>query len=533
MKKRLQKIVMIMAALLFSTTIYAQIAYKNVYGTPGNELPFEELSFESPDGDGTYFCGRTFNRPSLTLVDNCGKVVFSRIYNYQNFSAFTSMTFAPNGDILMHAVANEDWFVTRVDPMGTPIWGYLYSNSRERRASIIPADGDNYFVVGWWSPGGSSDDVTVLKINGAGTQLWTRRYNDVDDQVMDVISDQNGGLVACGGLHSTVDMFAIHLDQNGNIGPSVKYQQAGINRFEARAVTQTQNGHFVFLGVSSTTAAWNPTILTVLRTDANFNPVWQQNFNTGNPLNPVVLGVKEGVNGHIYFTTQATWAGGNYSITELDAAGVFQQTRFIPDIATVRFNLNGAEQYHLNDRLLIMGNTSTVNPYGLDDEILEMVDLNLNLCEGPEISPEPADVPLIYNQWSPTITEMAFQQTEQLIDPEEYLEFMQICECTDFPPVVEAIAIPDALTENDRFTIYPNISSGETIHLEYDLEEGETARLEVIELSTGRQIENLSIELNETREMTIAPGSKGLEQGIYQFRIIYSDRIVTRRLIVL
>lgn len=529
MKRKLQKILLIMATALFSTTTYSQTAYKNVYGTPGNEFPVEYLMTDA----GTYFCGRTYGRPSLTLVDKCGKIVFSKIYNYQNFSAFTSMTFAPNGDILMHAVVNEDWFVMRVDANGNPIWGNIYHNSRERSASIIPSNNDTYFVVGWWSPGGSADDMTVLKIDGTGAQLWSRRYNDVDDQVMDVISDQNGGLVACGGLHSTVDMFAIHLDQNGIIGPAMEYQQAGINRFEARSVTQSQNGDFLFLGISSTTAAWTPTILTVMRTDANFNLLWQTDYDTGNPLNAVSLGIQEGVNGHVYFTTQAMWAGGDYSITELDPAGGWIQTKLIPDYTTVQFNLNGAEQYHLNDRLLLMGNTGTINPFGGDDEILEMIDLNLHMCEGPDLSPDPAQVPLVNLDWTPTVINMTFQQTPQLIDPEEYLEFKEICKCYEFEPTSEAIDAPEEFTTNDRFTIYPNITNGENIHLAYDLEEGETARLEVLDLNTGRQIENLSIDLNESGEMIIDLGSKGLEHGIYQFRIIYNDKIITQRLIVL
>jgi hypothetical protein len=529
MKVNLLKTMIIMAALLFSTTtVYSQTAYKNVYGTPNNEFPDEYLMTD----EGTYFCGRTNGLPSLTLVDNCGNVVFSRFYNYQNFNRFTSMTFAPNGDILMHAVVNENWFVMRVDANGNAIWGKVYHNNRERSAHIIPSLNDTYFVVGWWSAGGTSDDMTVLKIDGFGNQLWGKRYNDVDDQVMDVISDQNGGLVACGGLHSSVDMFAIHLDQNGNIGPAMEYQQSSINRFEARAVTQTQSGEFLFLGVSSTSSAWTPTILTVLKTDANFNPLWQQDFNTGNALNSVSLGIQEGVNGHVYFTTKAIWAGGNYSITELDPSGGWIQSRMIPDLATVRFNLNGAEQYHLNDRLLIMGNTQTINPFGMDDETLEMVDLNLNLCDGPYIEPEFTQVPLINFQWSPSDIAISFQETPLLDKGEKYLEYEQICDCYNFFGFSEPIDSPEELMAKDKFIIYPNITSGGNIHLEYDLDEGKTARLEVVDLSTGREIKNLSIELNDSKEMIIDLGSKGLGHGIYQFRLIYSDKILTQRLII-
>lgn len=532
MKTKLHKIVMIMATLLVSTTMYSQTTFKNVYGTPDNEYPDEYLMTDA----GTYFCGKTNGLPSLTLVDRCGNIVFSRYYNYSNFTRFTSMTFAQNGDILMHAVlSSEDWFVMRVDPTGNAIWGRIYHNSRERSARIIPSFNDTYFVVGWWSAGGSSDDMTVLKIDGAGNQLWGMRYDNVDDQVMDVISDQNGGLVACGGLHSSVDMFTIHLDQNGAILATMEYQQSGINRFEARAVTQTQSGEFLFLGVSSTSTAWSPTILTVLKTDPTFNPIWQQDFNTGNLLNSTSLGIQEGVNGHVYFTTETIWgsATGNYSITELDAGGAWIQTRMIPDMATVNFNLNGAEQYHLNDRLLLMGNTQTFNPFGMDDEILEMVDLDLNLCNGPQIDPEFTTVPLINFPWSPLQTGIAFTETPQLDKGKEYLDFMPICDCHDFFTAKGAIDTPEEIVAEDHFTIYPNISNGGNIHLEYDLREGETARLEVIDLNNGRQIKNLSIELNETQEMIIDLGSKGLGHGVYQFRIIYSDKVLTQRLIVL
>ncbi len=533
MKRQLRKVVMITAALLFSAAAYSQNFYKNVYGTPDDEYPVENLS----NADGTYFCGQTYGRPSLTYVDHCGKVIFSRIYNYQNFNTFTSMTFAPNGDILMHATtANEDWFVMRVDPGGNPLWGNVYNNNRERRASIIPSNNDTYFVVGWWSSGGTSDDVTVLKIDGAGGgQIWARRYNVTDDQVMDVISDQNGGLVACGGLHSTVDMFAIHLDQNGNIGPSMKYEQAGINRFEARAVTRTQNGEYLFLGISSTTNAWTPSILTVLRTDANFNLLWQRDFDTGNLLSSVSHGIKEGANGHVYFTTKATWGGFNdYSITELDPGGGWIQTKLIQNNVRVNFNLNGAEQYHLNDRILLMGNTQTINPFGMNDEILEMTDLKLNLCNSPKIMPVQASVPLIFSPWNPQINQMGFQITPDLINPEEYLEYMPICDCYKFTAAAaKSINTSEDVTTNKEFTIYPNITDGENVHLEYDIEEGETARLEVVEISTGRLIENLSTNLDESGKMIIELGRHGLEHGVYQFRVIYNNKVLTRRLIVL
>jgi len=44
----------------------------------------------------------------------------------------------------------------------------------ERGHQIIKSTGDSYFIVGWYAQFGISDDITILKVDGSGTPLWTR-----------------------------------------------------------------------------------------------------------------------------------------------------------------------------------------------------------------------------------------------------------------------------------------------------------------------------------------------------------------------
>ena len=395
-------------AVLCASFSMAQNSNNNIYGTSGNDNMIEYIV----NSDGSmYLCGTQDSQASLMLIDECGDIVFSKRYAFSGLTAFSSMTKADNGDILMTRQLNSDWYVTRVDALGNVLWSKSYHNRLERGHQIIKSTGDSYFIVGWYAQFGISDDITILKIDGSGTPLWTKRFHQIDDQTYDAVSDGNGGLVICGGLHSTVDMFVMHVDASGNVVASREFEQQGIHRFECRSITRTSDGNYLGLGVSSASSAWNPTRMTILKMNPSFGVIWQKDFNVGSNFG--ATGIQEGSNGHIYFSSKATWASNHYMITELDASGSVVQAKEFPQHNVLYLNRNEVNTY--NDKIIALGNTLSPQFGGASDALVNILELDMNTCNTVDVTPSLASVSLISKPFNYSTSTVNFIVTPRSI----------------------------------------------------------------------------------------------------------------------
>jgi hypothetical protein len=96
-------------------------------------------------------------------------------------------------------------WVVRLAADGSLLWQFEYSGGAAEVARAVTPTADGGFAVAGWtnSSGAGSDDVWILKLDGAGTIQWQRSVGGLDaDQATDIVALDGGGLAVVGSTNS-------------------------------------------------------------------------------------------------------------------------------------------------------------------------------------------------------------------------------------------------------------------------------------------------------------------------------------------
>lgn len=155
------------------------------------------VGFASTDGytaieasDGAYFLlgwrftGLLREALNLSKFDNNGNLLWSRVYNelgaqQEQILAGTHLQELPDGGFLITGLYNDHSFVIRLDGQGLPVWSntYSYGNFSTFSTKTLPL-GDGTFAIAHQANHNiedSTNQVVVMRMNGDGTLLWSRR----------------------------------------------------------------------------------------------------------------------------------------------------------------------------------------------------------------------------------------------------------------------------------------------------------------------------------------------------------------------
>jgi uncharacterized delta-60 repeat protein len=178
---------------------YATVAYSstgvalwtNRYDGPANDT--DEAYAMAVDGSdnvyvtGTSDVGGVANRDYATIkYSSTGVALWTNYYNGPgNGSDFgNAITVAANGNVLVtgssySAISYNDYATVALSGAGMVLWVNRYTgpgNSYDQGNAVAVDPSGNVLVTGYSSSSGSQDWAT-LKYSGAGTALWTNRYN--------------------------------------------------------------------------------------------------------------------------------------------------------------------------------------------------------------------------------------------------------------------------------------------------------------------------------------------------------------------
>ena len=424
--------------LLSYGTVLAQNNYSIQFGTSSNDL-LRDGVIDPSDGS-MYTCGRSSdNLPMLAKVDDCGVLVFDLEYSYPGLTLFRSMTptrdaggALDGGYLLTDQTSSGDWFLMRVDVNGDVIWANLYHAGLERNPRIISSIGDTYILTGWHAGTGISDDATMIRINGSGGIIWTRRLDNVDDQAYDATPNGSGGCIITGGLHSNgVDMFIAEVDVNGNFvqGREIHHPEGGSQPngfYENASVTRTADGGYAICGRSAgLNVAHNWVYTAVKKLDANFNTVWERDYFTG--VSNFAQTISATTDGNLAVGTISNWSGANETtLMTLDANnGNILEARAMPGINAMFLRSDEAPY----PKVYAFGQTN-VGPIGNQDATLISMDFTLNSClAGPVVTSE-NPLPYVSVPWNPVNTTRSFTVTDVTDDVEyEDVGFAAVYAC--------------------------------------------------------------------------------------------------------
>jgi hypothetical protein len=209
------------------------------------------------------------------------------------------------GGATLISAGSQDIFVAKYAPDGAHVWSVRFGDANVQYPRAIAGDADGNILVsgvlnGSVNFGGGNlvsqgDDVFVVKLNGAGGHVWSKRFGDASTQEPEKIAvDGSGNVVLTGWFNGNInlgggvlssagaaDQFLAKLDPNGNHLWSRRYGNA-FNDFGLRVATDAVDNLFLTGYFSGEVSGWGGGMLTsigasdgfVVKLDPDGNHVW-------------------------------------------------------------------------------------------------------------------------------------------------------------------------------------------------------------------------------------------------------------------
>ncbi len=170
--------------------------------------------------------------------------------------------YAVAGDIYNYSTTSADLFIIRMDAAGTILWTRTINRAAYDYSCAIIQSSDGGFVIGGMSATGGvfSGDMYVVKLNSAGTYQWSKTYGGTHDEVVyTLIKTSDGGLAFAGYSNSfgPYNLFNfIKTDSLGNIQWNRLIGESGTGS-HIYSIKQTTDGGYILAGEITPTGTGN------------------------------------------------------------------------------------------------------------------------------------------------------------------------------------------------------------------------------------------------------------------------------------
>lgn len=182
---------------------------------------------EDIDVEFVYVLGRVGNAAMLTRINLIGDVEmgFSYFIYGEKVSVYKYVK-CPDGSLILYgtlatnSIQKNHHFLIKVNYNAHPIWVKKFHSDKTRfNVDITNIGYDEYAFVGWYNRMGSQDEIEIIKINGDGALIISKKIIlGTDDQVTSVIPYKEG-IAIVGGTNSGSpwDGFIMILDRELNV----------------------------------------------------------------------------------------------------------------------------------------------------------------------------------------------------------------------------------------------------------------------------------------------------------------------------
>ena len=173
--------------------------------------------------------------------------------------------------------------VIKTDSVGNKLWSKQYGGTKYDEVNSISLAGDDgYLICGSTkSFGAGMSDIYVLKIDTAGSILWTRIYGSKDDETGGSIKETtDGGFILAGKRYNSIyqGIYLSKLDKNGNATWTKLFRPANSVHIEAdKEVIQTVDGGYAIITTTSIKIGGSNTsdpYACLIKTNSNGDELW-------------------------------------------------------------------------------------------------------------------------------------------------------------------------------------------------------------------------------------------------------------------
>ncbi|WP_242092129.1 hypothetical protein [Aestuariivivens sediminicola] len=280
---------------------------------------FAVLGFSnSANGDVTENEGQTDYW--LLKLDGSGNLSWQRSFGYSGVDNGISMIQTRDGGYLLAGIldvsasgglgnsrsalskkhAGGDYWVIKLDPMGTMQWSKYYGgNFTDTPNGLFQTADNDYIIVGFSdsndvdiSNNQGSYDFWIIKISETGDLIWEHSYGGSEiDEAWGIIDSGNGNYLIVGNTRSNdknvtqnkgaADLWLIKINDDGNL--LWEKCLGGSNFDQGQSISKSQDNTFIISGNSRSTDgnvsenkgqndAW------IMKIDGNGNLVWEKSI---------------------------------------------------------------------------------------------------------------------------------------------------------------------------------------------------------------------------------------------------------------
>jgi len=180
-------------------------------------------------------------------------------------------------------IADQVWLMKLAFNFDT-VWTKKYGGqSQDYGEEVIETSDDGYLIAGrTYYPTALPEycDPWVIKTDGNGDTLWTRRYGGNDEDMFNGVVETDDGYIFAGTTKSfgpgIYSFYAVRTDFNGDTVWTRTYGGTGVN--SCYNIFKTNQGNYVLAGVSNSFGSSFDTYLVEIDPDGNL--VWEDHWGT-------------------------------------------------------------------------------------------------------------------------------------------------------------------------------------------------------------------------------------------------------------
>ncbi|MBK7269481.1 MAG: T9SS type A sorting domain-containing protein [Flavobacteriales bacterium] len=241
----------------------------------------------------------------LVRTNAMGELLWTRTYGGPGDERAQGVAATSDGGAVLCGTTNsfgaggEDILLIRTDAAGDTLWCRTFGDADIDGASaVVQSDDGGFLVCGWLGdlPGnGNGRELHLVRTDANGDTLWTRCFGGIYGDVADAIRKTTDGAYVIAGTTSSFgagsnDLYLLKVDDAGTLLFSRTY--GGPDMDWSGAVTTTADGGYVVAG-SSYSFDVTTRSLYLVRTDAVGDTLWTRIYDTGGLFGGLGLCVSE------------------------------------------------------------------------------------------------------------------------------------------------------------------------------------------------------------------------------------------------